>query len=111
LAELYAEDARWEGPNSTELPGGGTHEGRQAILQMLGRIPETWENVSVVPDEFHEDGDDVLVLGHITARAKPTGRDIQVPFVQVFRMQGGTVKRQQVLTDTLVMADALGLRG
>ncbi len=105
--ENWADDAVWEGPNSEELPGGGTADGKDAIKQTLGRIPEFWESFTVSPDEFVEDGDTVVVLGH--TEASTGGNDIKVPFVHVWRFDDeGKANRVQTLTDTAAIAEAMG---
>jgi ketosteroid isomerase-like protein len=109
MKAAWTDDIRWEGPNAMELPGGGRHEGADDILQMLGQIGERWESFEVSPDEFHEDGDTVIVLGKTTATPKDGGDQVTVPFVHVWRMQGDKASEVLVLTDTLVVAKALGL--
>ena len=106
--EPFADDIRWEGSNSERIPGSGTHTGPQEIIEKAwATIPETFDEFELSPDEFIEDGDTVVVLGHSTAKAKATGRDIKVPFVHVWRFEGDKVKRAQVLTDTAVVAEAI----
>ena len=60
---------------------------------MLGEIGDSWDDFRSTPDEFIEDGDTVVVLGHNEARAKQSGDQIKVPFVHVWRMSGGKVSR------------------
>ena len=108
LDEVWADDVRWEGSGSEELPGGGTHEGKQAVMQMAGEIAGQWESFQAQPDEYLEDGDTVVVLGRLEGRSKQ-GNDVKVPFVHVWRMEGGQGKRVQALTDSLQLARALGV--
>src|SRR5215210_7843604 len=82
VAEAFADDVRWEGPNAKELPGGGTHEGKDALMQALGEIFDSWESFNAIPDEYIEQGDTVVVLGHTEGRTK-AGNDIKTPFVHV----------------------------
>ena len=103
------DDFVWEGPNAEELPGGGRHEGRDAAKQMAAQIPERWDDFSVAPDEWIEDGDTVIVLGHSEGTPQGGGDRMKVPFVHVWRFEDGRQKRVQILTDTKVVADALGL--
>jgi ketosteroid isomerase-like protein len=106
--ENFADDIVWEGPNSDRVPGSGTHTGKDAILQSVwGAIPQHWDDFSVTPDEFYEQDDTVIVLGHNEAKAKSTGRSVKVPFVHVWRFEGGKAKRVLTLTDTAVVAEAL----
>jgi ketosteroid isomerase-like protein len=107
VLEAWADDIRWEGSNSEEVPGGGTHEGKDEVAQALARIPENFDGFQAPADEFIEDGDTVAVLGHAEGSGKSSGKDFKVPYVHVWRMEGGKGKRVQLLTDTAVIVDAL----
>ena len=106
--ENWHDDARWENPNASQIPNPGVHEGKDAIRRILMDTPQHWESFSVTPDEFIEQGDTVVVLGHNEAKAKATGREIKAPFVHIARMRDGRVERFQVLFDTALAAEALG---
>ena len=106
LMEVFAEDVRWEGSNDDRVPGAGTYDGRDGALGALGRAVEAFESISSTPDEFIEQDDTVVVLGHTEARTK-SGNDVKVPFVHIWRMEGGKIKRGQLLTDTAVIVSAL----
>lgn len=106
LAGVFADDVRWEGSNDDRVPGAGTFDGRDDALAALGRAVEPFESFASEPDEFIEEGDTVVVLGHSQARTK-SGNELKVPFVHVWRMQDGTIKRGQLLTDTAAVLRAL----
>jgi ketosteroid isomerase-like protein len=103
----WHDDLKWEGGNS-DLPAGGDYEGKEAIGGAFGELGEAWDGLKVVPDEFIEDGDTVVVLGHIEGTGKATGQNVSSPFVHIYRFEDGKVKRLQILTDTLTGARALG---
>jgi ketosteroid isomerase-like protein len=105
---VFDDNIRWEGANATEVPGGGTHDGKQAVMQMLGSIPENYERFDVTTDDFLEVGDRVVVLFHLDGRTK-SGNDVSVPGVHVWDMRDGKAVRCQALTDTLVLATAQGI--
>jgi uncharacterized protein len=107
VAEIYEDDVRWEGPNTEGAPMSGVHEGKDAVLQALGRSPEDFEQFSVSPDEMVEQGDTIVVLSHVDARTK-SGNDVKSPGVEVYRMGRGKVKRVQSLIDTAEIKAALG---
>ena len=107
VAEVYQDDAKWEGPNTQEVPGGGTTEGKDKILEMLGGIQEDWEDFQATPDEFIDAGDTVIVLGHISGKHKESGKDLKTPFVHVWRMSDGKAKRVQALLDTHEVLEAM----
>ena len=94
-------------PDGKELPGGGTYRGADEVLGALGSIRERWEAFQAHPDEFIEQGDTVVVLGHVEGRAN--GNDVKAPFLHIWRMQDGKASRVQALTDTLELGRALGV--
>lgn len=107
VREIFAEDIRWEGPNSEGVPMSGVHEGRDAVLQALGEIGGEFEQFSVSPDEMVEEGDTVVVLSHLEAKTN-SGNELKLPGVEVWRMSGGKAKRVQSVADTAEMKKALG---
>jgi uncharacterized protein len=106
LAGVFADDVRWEGSEDDRVPGAGTFDGRDDVLGALGRATEPFESFSSTPDEFLEEGETVVVLGHTEGRTK-SGKDVKVPFAHIWRMSGGTIQRGQLLTDTAVLLRAL----
>jgi uncharacterized protein len=102
------DDVEFVGPNSQRMPGAGEHRGRAEVTALLNGMRERWDDLTWSPDEFVSEGGTVVVLGHMTGRAKATGTEVKVPFVHVWRMRGGRAWRGQALTDTAVVASALG---
>src|SRR3954449_4191597 len=62
--ENWADDFVWQGSNSTDLPGGGEHQGKDQALSTLQQVVGAWDEFKLSADEFFEDGDTVVVLGH-----------------------------------------------
>ncbi len=87
LAGVFAEDVQWEGSNDERVPGAGTFTGRDDALAALGQATEAFDSISSTPDEFIEQGDTVVVLGHTEAHTS-SGNDVKVPFAHVWRMSG-----------------------
>ncbi len=105
--DLWADDFTWQGSNSSELPGGGEHQGKEEALQVLQQAVGAWDTFELSADEFIEQGDTVVVLGH-TDLAKGD-RSARTPFVHIWRYRGDQACRLQLLTDTLESARLLGL--
>lgn len=103
----WADDFVWQGSNSTDLPGGGEHSGKDQALQVLQHAVGAWDEFTLHADEFYEDGDTVVVLGH--TEVSKGGRSAELPVVHVWRWEGDQVKRLQTLTDTHQAAQLLGL--
>ena len=106
--DLWTDDFVWEGSNSPDLPGSGTHEGKQAAIEVLQQAVGAWDRFELTPDEFIEQGDTVIVLGH-TDLAKGDRSD-RLPVVHIWRFRGDDeICRFQFLTDTLASARMLGI--
>jgi uncharacterized protein len=108
--ENFADDIRWENPEAPQFPNSGVTEGKDAVKELFAAVGENWDAFSIVPDEFLESGDTVVVLSHAEARAKETGREVKLPWVHIFRFSDGKVTEVQALTDTALAVEALGAR-
>jgi uncharacterized protein len=106
VREIFADDVRWEGPNTEGVPMSGVNEGQDAVLQALGEIGENFEKFHVSPDEMVEQGDTIVVLSHIEGTAN-SGKDIKLPGVEVWRMSDAKAQRVQSLFDTAEVKKAL----
>jgi uncharacterized protein len=107
VLEVWSDDIRWEGSTDERIPGGGKYNGKDEAKQVLTNIPEHYDELTAPGDEFLEDNDTVVVLGHMEGRAKNTGNEFKVPYVHIWRMENGKAKRSQVLTDTAEILKAL----
>ena len=102
----WADDFVWQGSNSTQLPGGGEHTGKDQALQVLQEAVGAWDEFNLSADEFLEEGDTVVVLGHTEVRKGENSA--KLPVVHVWRWEGDEVKRLQILSDTLYLSELLG---
>ena len=102
----WADDFVWQGSNSTELPGGGEHRGKDEAIKALQEAVGAWDSFELTPDEFYEQNDTVIVLGH--TNVSKGDQSAKVPVVHVWRWEGDQVKRLQILTDTHQTAQLLG---
>ena len=62
------------------MPNNGVTEGRDAVKQLFGELPNYWESFNLVPDEFIESGETVVVLSHSESKGKQTRlRPVKAP--------------------------------
>ena len=105
--QFFADDIRWEGPLAGGLPDSGSFHGRDEVAWMFKQLAQTFgEDMRVIPDEFIQDRTTIVVLGHL--EASPGGTPLKVPWVHVWRFDGGSTARVQTLTDTALVKEALG---
>ena len=104
---MMAGDIVWH--QAQGLPHGGVYHGlsavRAAVFDPLDE--EWWEDFRADPDEVIGLGEDVVVLGRYTARAKGTGAPLDVPFAHVWRFRDGRAVRFHQFTDTRGWVEAL----
>jgi ketosteroid isomerase-like protein len=104
---MMADDIVWH--QAQGLPHGGVYHGlaavRAAVFDPLDE--EWWEDFRADPDEVIGLGDDVVVIGRYTARAKGTGAPLDVPFAHVWRFRNGRAVRFHQFTDTRGWVEAL----
>lgn len=103
----WADDFVWQGSNSPDLPGGGEHRGKEQAVQVLQQAVGAWDDFRLSADEFFENGDSVVVLGH--SEVSKGGTSAKLPVVHIWRWEGDEIKRLQVLTDTHQAAQLLGV--
>jgi ketosteroid isomerase-like protein len=101
----WADDIEWDG-GGQDLPGGGVHQGKEEALQTLQKAVGSWDEFSLSMDEFLEDGDTVVALGH--SNVKKGDQSAELPVVHILRFDGDQLKRLQVLTDTHEANKVLG---
>jgi uncharacterized protein len=101
LKESYTEDA--VSYSSDELRPGGEVHGRDAIIEMMGQLPDHWTTVSVEPSQYIDGGEYVVILG--TVRFANDNGSEESPFVNVLRFnRDGKVVRGEIHTDSAKFA-------
>ena len=106
--DMWTDDFVWEGSNESDLPGSGRHEGKQAAIEVLQQTVGAWDTFTLSADEFIEQGDTVVVLGH--TEVSKGEQSARLPVVHIWRYRGDDeICRLQILTDTLESARILGI--
>jgi uncharacterized protein len=101
MKEFYADDA--VSYSSDELRPGGEVHGRDAIIEMMGQLPDHWSAVSVEPSTYIDGGEYVVVLGKVRF-ANDKGSE-ESPFVNVLRFNSaGKVVRGEIHADSAKFA-------
>jgi hypothetical protein len=84
-------------------------QGHQAFSQgdvQTAKAVDAWDEFRLSADEFYEDGDTVVVLGHTDVRKGD--QSAQLPVVHIWPFRDDQPCRVQILTDTLQGARPLG---
>lgn len=106
-ATLHPEAVLYE---AESLPYGGEWRGHDGFERFFAVMAETWSSVAVQDVEFIEQGDTVVVLLTMEARARATGTFVRSPLCQVVRVRDGLpIEIRPFYWDTAAINAALGV--
>jgi ketosteroid isomerase-like protein len=71
----------------------GDYLDREGARKYVGELDETWDDLVVIPEEYRDLGDRVLVIGWFEARGKGSGAAVRAPMWTVYDLEGGKVAR------------------
>jgi len=104
---LFHEDGVFQEPAS--LPYGGTYRGHDGLQQLFDTLDASWESLEFDVQKFLDAGEHVVILTRVRALARSTGKQCEVPLVEVLTMRDGKIVRSEAHSDTARLLDALGI--
>lgn len=102
---MMADDLVWSTPDSISF--GGTYRGPGGAGEFFTKLSQHLAELRVEPERFVEAGDTVLVQGRHRGRTV-SGNSFDVPWMHLWSYRDGKVVSFTELTDTAVIAQALG---
>ena len=103
---LLSSDIDWT--EAEGFPYAGTYHGPRAVLEgVFMRLGSEWDGFAVVPDEFIDGGDTIVVLGKYSGTYKATGKSFEANCAHVWKVQDGKAIRFVQYVDTLLVHRAL----
>jgi ketosteroid isomerase-like protein len=107
MLDLIAPDMQFWGPTASFARQGEPYVGHEGMREYFDDVARVWRVLEVVPHDFRELGDRVLVLGRVYARGQG-GYISDSPTQWLWRLAGGRVVWGRVFTNR---ADALAAAG
>ena len=84
------------------------YRGPQAVLEgVFMRLASEWADFRVMPEEWLDAGNHIVVLGTYSGRHKESSREVRAQFAHIWGVTHGRVVRFQQYTDTKQFADAI----
>jgi ketosteroid isomerase-like protein len=84
------------------------YRGPQAVLEgVFTRLGSEWLDFKVMPEEWLDAGNHIVVLGTYSGKHKESGREVRAQFAHVWGVTHGRAVRFQQYTDTKQFADAV----
>ncbi len=109
LAPFYAPDVVLYQADS--LPYGGVWRGHDGLERFFLAMSRTWDTFEMVEQEFLTSTSPLVVLTHVRARARDTGREIHFPIVQTITVEDGRITEvRPFYWDTAAVANACSSR-
>jgi uncharacterized protein len=101
---------RWMEAEGFLYAAGNPYVGPQAVAEgVFMRIVDDVDGFAVVPQNFVDGGDTVVVEGRYRGTMKATGKPIDAQFAHVWQLRGGKIVRFQQYTDTKQWSAAAGV--
>lgn len=84
------------------------YRGPQAVLEgVFMRLASEWADFKVMPEEWLDAGNHIVVLGTYSGRHKESSKEVRAQFAHIWGVTHGRVVRFQQYTDTKQFADAI----
>lgn len=106
--ELATPDFEWV-PALVVMIEGASVRGRDGMERYFREIGETWEEYSLVIDEFRDLGERVLAFGRIEARGLGSGVQVDTPWGAVFEFRGERMSHAHAYLDYREVLRAAGI--
>lgn len=99
ILEHIAPDCRWTAPGSG-IPNAGVYAGPTGVAEFFQKLAASEEVTNFVVNEYFENGNSVIAIGHEACTAKATGKSVSTDWAMLFRVEGGKIVGWQSFYDT-----------
>jgi ketosteroid isomerase-like protein len=106
--ELFTPDFEWLPALPTTIESEGYH-GRAGVERYFAEISETWEAYRVIPEDYRDVGDSVIMVGRFETRGKASGVAVDSPLAVVFEFHDGRCSRARAFFHSEEALKAVGL--
>ncbi|MGI5221876.1 nuclear transport factor 2 family protein [Nocardia sp. CA-290969] len=105
LAPFFApEVVLWQ---ADTLPYGGIWRGHDGMEQFFLAMSATWDRFEMTEQMFLSDTSPLVVLTHVNARSRDSGRELNFPILQMITVTDGRITEvRPFYWDTAAIADA-----
>jgi ketosteroid isomerase-like protein len=84
-------------------------QGHDAVRESLARWKGEWHDYKVMPEEFVDSGDRVVVTVRLRGRGRGSGIEIDALFYDVYTVHDGKIVRMDQFTERRQAFEAVGL--
>jgi ketosteroid isomerase-like protein len=84
-------------------------QGHEAIRASLARWKGEWDDYELLPEEFEQRGDRVVVAVHMRGRGRASGIEVDARLYDVYTLRDGKIVRMDQFTERSDAFEAAGL--
>ena len=106
LLDALSDNIEWELPASAHVNFSGVFKGKDQVLNFFQHVAAENDFSEFSPNTFIADGGHVVVLGHLTATAKPSGKTSSNKWAHYWLLKDGKAIRHYEYADTAEIRDA-----
>jgi uncharacterized protein len=109
VAEHFAEEVDFMCAGSEKVPWIRPRRTREDMADFFASMNENFvsEDRSASVSRCLVDGEDVVVMGHVSQRLKSNGKAFTIPFALHLTVSEGLITRYHVYEDSLTVAEAV----
>jgi ketosteroid isomerase-like protein len=109
LTPFFAPDVELH--QADALPYGGVWRGHEGLEQFFLAMSRAWDVFEMVDQEFLASTSPLVVLTHVRARARTTGKELRFPILQTITVKDGRITEvRPFYWDTAAISDACSAR-
>jgi ketosteroid isomerase-like protein len=83
-------------------------QGHDAVRASLARWKGEWDDYELMPEEFVESGDRVIVTVRLRGRGRGSGVEVDARFYDVYTLRDGKIVRMDQFTERSEALEAVG---
>ena len=106
--DLFGEDFEWRPSPEYQAVVPASHRGREGAARMARGVFEVYENLRIVPLEFIDAGEQVLVVSRMYGTLRGSGVELDRPYALVWSFRNGEPVSVDTYRDRAEALEALG---
>ncbi len=91
ILNLITEDAEWQFYGPADIPCSGRFKSRGQIIGFLNSLKNTVRFIKIIPLEYINSGDSILIISKIKFRIEPAGKIVDTTWFHNFTIKNGKV--------------------
>ena len=109
VAELFAEEVDFMCAGSEKAPWIRPRRTREDMTDFFATMNENIvpEDRSASVSRYLVDGEDAVVMGHVSQRLKSNGKAFRIPFALYLTVSDGLITSYHIYEDSLTVAEAV----